>query len=138
MLQILNHLQNQLQALPMPVYLAYDHMPAAQKATPFVVLNLQACQTEAPVFRSEQETVPFSATVAVTLLMPIETHAAELSGTFTAEILPVLMQQQNLQPVQLSAPQTDRLLYRQTITATCQLFGYFQSEMKQTAIKEDV
>ena len=59
MLQILNQLQNQLQALPMPVYLAYDHMPAAQKATPFVVLNLQACQTEAPVFRSEQETVPF-------------------------------------------------------------------------------
>ena len=69
----------------MPVYLAYDHTPAAQKATPFVVLNLQACQTEAPVFRSEQETVPFSATVTVTLLMPIETHAAELSGTFTAE-----------------------------------------------------
>lgn len=56
----------------MPVYLAYDHTPAAQKATPFVVLNLQACQTEAPVFRSEQETVPFSATVTVTLLMPIE------------------------------------------------------------------
>ena len=76
MLQILNQLQNQLQALPMPVYLAYDHMPAAQKATPFVVLSLQACQTEAPVFRSEQETVPFSATVTVTLLMPIETHAA--------------------------------------------------------------
>ena len=113
----------------MPVYLAYDHMPAAQKATPFVVLSLQACQTEAPVFRSEQETVPFSATVTVTLLMPIETHAAELSGTFTAEILPVLMQQQNLQTVQLN---------RQTITATCQLFGYFQSEMKQTAAKEDV
>lgn len=122
----------------MPVYLAYDHTPAAQKATPFVVLNLQACQTEAPVFRSEQETVPFSATVTVTLLMPIETHAAELSGTFTAEILPVLMQQQNLQTVQLSAPKPDRLLNRQTITATCQLFGYFQSEMKQTAIKEDV
>ena len=121
-----------------PVYLAYDHMPAAQKATPFVVLSLQACQTEAPVFRSEQETVPFSATVTVTLLMPIETHAAELSGTFTAEILPVLMQQQNLQTVQLSTPKTDRLLNRQTITATCQLFGYFQSEMKQTAIKEDV
>ena len=134
----LNHLQNQLQALPMPVYLAYDHMPAAQKATPFVVLNLQACQTEAPVFRSEQETVPFSATVAVTLLMPIETHAAELSGTFTAEILPVLMQQQNLQTVQLSAPKTDRLLNRQTITATCQLFGFFQSEIEQAAAKEDV
>lgn len=122
----------------MPVYLAYDHIPAAQKATPFVVLNLQACQTEAPVFRSEQETVPFSATVAVTLLMPTETHAAELSGTFTAEILPVLMQQQNLQTVQLSAPKTDRLLNRQTITATCQLFGFFQSEIEQAAEKEDV
>ena len=105
----------------MPVYLAYDHTPAAQKATPFVVLNLQACQTEAPVFRSEQETVPFSATVTVTLLMPIETHAAELSGTFTAEILPVLIQQQNLQTVQLSAPKTDRLLNRQTITASHKL-----------------
>lgn len=138
MLQILNQLQNQLQALPMPVYLAYDHTPAAQKATPFVVLNLQACQTEAPVFRSKQETVPFSATVTVTLLMPIETHAAELSGTFTAEILPVLMQQQNLQTVQLSAPKTDRLLNRQTITATCQLFGFFQSEIEQAATKEDV
>ncbi len=122
----------------MPVYLAYDHIPATQKATPFVVLNLQACQTEAPVFRSEQETIPFSATVAVTLLMPIETHAAELSGTFTAEILPVLMQQQNLQTVQLSAPKTDRLLNRQTITATCQLFGFFQSETEQAAAKEDV
>ena len=120
----------------MPVYLAYDHMPTAQKATPFVVLNLQACQ--APVFRSEQETVPFSATVTVTLLMPIETHAAELSGTFTAEILPVLMQQQNLQTVQLSAPKPDRLLNRQTITATCQLFGFFQSEIEQAAAKEDV
>lgn len=119
-------------------YLAYDHMPTAQKATPFVVLNLQACQTEAPVFRSEQETVPFSATVTVTLLMPIETHAAELSGTFTAEILPVLMQQQNLQTVQLSAPKPDRLLNRQTITATCQLFGFFQSEIEQAAAKEDV
>ena len=116
----------------MPVYLAYDHTPAAQKATPFVVLNLQACQTEA------QETVPFSATVTVTLLMPIETHAAELSGTFTAEILPVLIQQQNLQTVQLSAPKTDRLLNRQTITATCQLFGFFQSETEQAAAKEDV
>ena len=114
----------------MPVYLAYDHTPAAQKATPFVVLNLQACQTEAPVFRSEQETVPFSATVTVTLLMLIE--------TFTAEILPVLMQQQNLQTVQLSAPKTDRLLNRQTITATCQLFGFFQSEIEQAAAKEDV
>ena len=138
MLQILNQLQNQLQALPMPVYLAYDHMPAAQKATPFVVLSLQACQTEAPVFRSEQETVPFSATVTVTLLMPIETHAAELSGTFTAEILPVLMQQQNLQTVQLSAPKTDRLLNRQTITSTCHLFGFFKSEIEQSAAKEDV
>ena len=107
----------------MPVYLAYDHTPAAQKATPFVVLNLQACQTEAPVFRSEQETVPFSATVTV---------------TFTAEILPVLIQQQNLQTVQLSAPKTDRLLNRQTITATCQLFGFFQSETEQAAAKEDI
>ena len=48
------------------------------------------------------------------------------------------MQQQNLQTVQLSAPKTDRLLNRQTITATCQLFGFFQSETEQAAAKEDV
>lgn len=112
----------------MPVYLAYDHIPAAQKAAPYIVLNLQTCQTEPPVLRNGQETVPFSATVTITLLMPIETHAAELSGTVTAEIFPILMQQQNVQTVQISAPKTDRLLNRQTITATCQLFGYFQKE----------
>lgn len=116
----------------MPVYTAYDHRGVSQKQPPFLVLNLQNCKTELPVVRAEQECIPFSAEVTVTLLLPMEADVEQLYAHFTETILPVLLQTCRVQTVVFSAPKTEQLLQKQTMTATCHVQGVLQPDVSET------
>lgn len=130
--QILQQLQTQLKPIPIPVYTAYDHKAILQKQPPFLVLNLRNYTTELPIFRAEQEVVPFSAEVTVTLLLPMEAGLEQLYAYFTESILPVLLQVCRVQTVTFSAPKTEPLLQKQTMTAICHVQGILQQDVQET------
>lgn len=116
----------------MPVYTAYDHKAISQKQTPFLVLNLQNYTTELPISHAEQEVIPFSAEVTVTLLLSMEAGLEQLYMYFTEHILPVLLQACQVQTVSFSAPKTEPLLQKQTMTAICHVQGILQPDVQAT------
>jgi hypothetical protein len=110
----------------MTVYTAYDHLPLRQKATPFLVLNLSKWETDAPLKRETQCMIPFSAQATITLLLPKESGVQDLYDAFTELVLPVLMTDCKVQKVAFSAPQTEPLLQKQSLTASCTVYGWLQ------------
>ncbi|MDO4156093.1 MAG: hypothetical protein Q4D37_04860 [Oscillospiraceae bacterium] len=130
--QILQQLQTQLKPISIPVYTAYDHIAVSQKQSPFLVLNLQSYTTELPIFRAEQVQIPFSAKVTVTLLLSVEAGLEQLYAYFTECILPVLLQSCRVQTVTFSAPKTETLLQKQTMTVTCHVQGILQPDAQET------
>ncbi len=76
--------------------------------------------------------MPFSAEITVTLLLPMEAGVEQLYAYFTEMILPVLLQNCRVQTVVFSAPKTERLLQKQTMTVTCHVQGILQPDVQET------
>lgn len=127
-------MKQMLQSIPIAVYTAFDHLPMQKKELPFLVLNLSKWKTDAVAWREYATCIPFSAIVDLTLLLPQTANAQTLFDSLIESILPALVTGGcNIQQIEISAPKTDPILKKQTITAHCTVIGCYARDMQEVS-----